>query len=127
MEFLPDDPPYAWRYHAKCADGSNYPEVVVGDIHYEAGKTNTELFFPPRDRALYKTIADAAKDMCYGRDGRGECPVRKECLLEALKNGEQHGIFGGKSHRERAAMLRRKEATHPEMPLKEYLRTPEGR
>lgn len=115
------DPPHAWRYDAKCAKDESYPEVVVGEIHYEAGHNNTELFYPPRDRALYKTVADAAKGMCYGRDGLGECPVRKICLLEALADNEVHGIFGGKSHRERAAMVRRRDARFPEMTMKEYI------
>jgi hypothetical protein len=50
-------------------------------------------FFPPRDKALYKPIADKAKAICWGKDGRPPCPVRKECLKEALINEELHGIF----------------------------------
>lgn len=121
LEFDPNDPPHAWRYHAKCARPEVYPEVKVGEIHYEAGKVQTELFFPPRARALYATVADAAKAICYGRDGLGECPVRRTCLMYALGNDERHGISGGKSHRERAAMVRRQQAKHPEMTIEEYV------
>jgi WhiB family redox-sensing transcriptional regulator len=81
--------PWAWRYEAKCRG------------------EDTELFFPPRDKELYKPIADSAKAICWGRDGRPECPVRKECLKEAIKNDELHGIFGGMSHRERNALKRK--------------------
>ena len=65
------------------------------------------MFFPPRDKALYKPIADKAKAICWGKDGRPPCPVRKECLKEALINEEMHGIFGGLSHRERNAVERK--------------------
>jgi hypothetical protein len=33
--------------------------------------------------------------------------VRKECLLYADKMDEQHGIWGGMSHRERSAFKRK--------------------
>ena len=56
-----DDPDWTWRYEAKCRG------------------EDTEMFFPPRDKALYKPIADKAKAICWGKDGRPPCPVRKEC------------------------------------------------
>ena len=84
-----DDPSWTWRYEAKCRG------------------EDTELFFPPRDKALYKPIADKAKAICLGKDGRPACPVRQECLKEAIMNEEQHGIFGGMSHRERNAVSRK--------------------
>lgn len=88
MDFK-DDPTWSWRYDAKCRG------------------EDTEIFFPPRDKALYKPIADRAKAICWGRDGRPPCPVRKECLREAILNDELHGIFGGMSHRERNAAVRK--------------------
>lgn len=84
-----DDPDWTWRYEAKCRG------------------EDTEMFFPPRDKALYKPIADKAKAICWGKDGRPPCPVRKECLKEAILNDELHGIFGGLSHRERNAAQRK--------------------
>ena len=86
-----DNPPWAWRYDAKCKG------------------EDTEIFFPPRDKALYKPIADKAKAICWGKDGKSACPVRKQCLSEAVNNDELHGIFGGMSHRERNAMKRKYE------------------
>jgi len=80
---------WSWRYEAKCKG------------------EDTEMFFPPRDKALYKPIADAAKAICYGRDGRPACPVKDKCLKEAIKDDELHGIFGGMSHRERNALKRK--------------------
>lgn len=87
------EPEWSWRYDAKCRG------------------EDTEIFFPPRDKALYKPIADKAKAICWGRDGRPPCPVRRECLVEALENDELHGIFGGMSHRERNAFVRKIERT----------------
>ena len=80
-----------WRLEAKCAD------------------YDPELWYPPRDKTKYPVIAKQAKDICYGRDGKPECPVRIECLLFADKNDETFGIWGGMSHRERNALTRKAE------------------
>lgn len=88
-----------WMSEAKCSE-----LLPDGEYVYDP-----EWWFPPRDKSLYKPIADKAKGICYGRDGRGECPVRKECLLFADENEYTHGIFGGMSHRERAALKRKAE------------------
>ena len=90
-----------WENHAKCQG------------------LDTEFWFPPRDKAKYKDIADKAKAICLGKDGKPECPVRKECLLYALKMDEQHGIWGGLSHRERNALQRK--ATRNKMSVKEWI------
>jgi hypothetical protein len=68
---------------------------------------NTELWYPPRDKTKYKKIAEVSKAVCFGKDGLPECPVRKECLLYSEKMDEQHGIWGGMSHRERNALKRK--------------------
>jgi hypothetical protein len=67
------------------------------------------MWFPPRDKDLYKVIANEAKSICLGKDGLPECPVRVACLLYAEGNDEQHGIWGGLSHRERNALKRKAE------------------
>lgn len=99
-----DDPEWAWRYEAKCRG------------------VDTELFFPPRDKTLYTSIADQAKAVCLGTNGEPACSVRKQCLTEAINNDELHGIWGGLSHRERNAMIRK--YTNAGMTLKEWLETP---
>lgn len=42
------------------------------------------------------------KQMC------GTCPVRTECLAEALDNRIEWGVWGGMTERERRALLRRR-------------------
>lgn len=37
-----------------------------------------------------------------------ECPVAPECLEYALENRIDHGVWGGKSERERRRILRRR-------------------
>ena len=91
-----------WRYDAKCRG------------------YDTEMWFPPRDKDKYKPIADKAKAICFGKDGLPECPVRIQCLLYAEYGDEQHGIWGGLSHRERNA-LSRKAAKHGQT-LAEWVR-----
>lgn len=40
------------------------------------------------------------------------CPVKRECLAEALDNRIEYGVWGGMTERERRALLRR----HPNVP-----------
>lgn len=54
-----------------------------------------ELFFPERGEDT-----GTAKAIC------ASCSVRAECLEYALENGEQFGIWGGKSERQRRGLRR---------------------
>jgi len=84
-----EEPDYAWRYQARCSG------------------EDTDLFYPPRDKEQYKIIAAKAKTFCFGETGKNHCPVRKECLWDAVSRDEPHGIWGGLSHRERNALVRK--------------------
>lgn len=86
------------------------------------GGDDPDIFFPPRDKELYKKIATEAKKYCLGPNGKSPCPVRAECLWYAIENDEQHGIFGGMSHRERNALVRKWSRNFKsEMTLEEYI------
>ena len=99
-----DEPDYAWRYKARCSG------------------QDTDMFYPPRDKEQYKTIATQAKTFCLGETGKNPCPVRFECLWEAVKTEEPHGIWGGLSHRERNALLRKwQKRFKKKMTLKEFI------
>lgn len=48
------------------------------------------LFFPE-----FGDTGDEAKAVC------AECPVKIECLQHAIATGEEHGVWGGTSERQR--------------------------
>lgn len=48
------------------------------------------------------TVQNRAKAVCTG------CPVRTECLADALDNRVEWGVWGGMTERERRALLRRR-------------------
>jgi hypothetical protein len=98
------EPEWSWRYDAKCLTQDTTYIYTDEDGEPQVG----DIFYPPRDKALYKPIADKAKAICWGTgDGDPECPVRKECLLYAEQMEDTHGIWGGLSHRERSHLLRK--------------------
>ncbi|HEY9410712.1 MAG TPA: WhiB family transcriptional regulator [Jiangellaceae bacterium] len=59
------------------------------------GSEPDELFVPG-------AAQNRAKAVCLG------CPVRTECLADALDNRTEFGIWGGMTERERRALLRRR-------------------
>ena len=103
---LPHDDDYMWMDDASCA----------------AKGVDPEIFYPPRDKDLYRKQADEAKSYCYGSVGKPSCPVRQRCLWQAINTDEQHGIWGGMSHRERNAFVRKWQRQYKsKMTLKEYI------
>lgn len=55
------------------------------------------LFYP---EVADRPTAAAARAVCAG------CPVRLECLAYALRNGEEYGIWGGTTERDRRLIRR---------------------
>jgi WhiB family redox-sensing transcriptional regulator len=73
----------------------------------------TNLFYPPRDRRVYRGVANEAKALCWGTgENDPPCPVRMDCLLDALGKEDPHGIWGGLSHRERRHLKRKYDGAH---------------
>ena len=66
-------------------------------------------FYPDRDAAAYTPAASRAKAVCRGEDGQPVCPVLLECLAFGLLTGDDFGIWGGLSPRERNALRRSKD------------------
>ena len=64
---------------------------------FEAGRPTSELFFPERGASTRP-----ATEMC------NECSVKDECLSYALETGQNHGIWGGLTARQRRLLLARK-------------------
>lgn len=54
-----------------------------------------EIWFPARGESTHE-----AKLICR------MCPVQTECLQHAIRYGEKHGIWGGRSERERRGFRR---------------------
>ena len=95
---------HAWREFAACAGA------------------DTELFYPPRDKNKYSEIASQAKVYCNGDKDEPPCPVRAECFWFAVITDEQHGIWGGMSHRERNAFVRKWQKQYKgKLTLKEFV------
>lgn len=103
------EPAHSWRYTAKCMD------------------IDTDIFYPPRDRRLYKPIADKAKSICWGTgEGDPPCPVRSKCLWYAISMEDTHGIWGGMSHRERSHLQRKWEKSKKTKTLKQFILEHDG-
>ena len=56
----------------------------------------------PDDLFVTGAAQNRAKAVCQG------CPVRTECLADALDNRVEFGVWGGMTERERRALLRRR-------------------
>lgn len=81
-------PSMAWRDRARCLE------------------EDPELFFPVGEKEPALLQTEEAKLVC------GQCEVRGDCLLWALRVGEDHGVWGGLSADERRALRRRNEERH---------------
>lgn len=60
-----------------------------------------DIFYPVGDGAYAREMTEIAKQACLS------CPVRAECLRQALETGEQYGIWGGMTPEERRDLARR--------------------
>jgi WhiB family redox-sensing transcriptional regulator len=99
------DVDFSWHHEAECS-----------------GIEDPDIFYPPRDKDLYKKIAEEAKEYCFGNGETKPCPVRLNCLWDAIRTEEAHGIWGGLSHRERNALVRKWQRSYRhKMTLKEYI------
>lgn len=77
-------PPTNWRDRAACLE------------------EDPELFFPIGAKEPALRQVEEAKYVC------ARCDVRTDCLLWALKAGEDYGVWGGLSEEERRALRGRR-------------------
>jgi len=70
---------FDWRRSAACRD------------------VDAEVFFPVDDLDVRPSAAAAAQAICHG------CPVVADCLAAAIANGDDDGVFGGMTPRQRRA------------------------
>lgn len=97
-----------WEKRAKCMQVVD-DERDLAEQEDRDPQITTDTWYPPRDRSQYRPIAIVAKAVCKGKDGRAPCPVRTDCLRTAIATDEPFGIWGGMSHRERNALVRKAE------------------
>lgn len=73
------------------------PQIMAPDWSAaRCSQADPEAWFPPpRSNA-----GTAAKQVC------ARCPIQPECLAWAVATGQTHGIWGGKSERERRPLRR---------------------
>lgn len=64
-------------------------------------ETDPDLWFPVGDSGPAQRQTEQAKVLCR------QCPIRQECLDNALSNRIDYGIWGGFSPAERRAILAR--------------------
>lgn len=64
-------------------------------------RLDPDIFYPVGDGAYAREMTGIAKQACLS------CPVRAECLRQALETGEQYGIWGGMTPEERRDLARR--------------------
>jgi WhiB family redox-sensing transcriptional regulator len=79
--FIPAEP---WREDAACLD------------------VDPDMFFPTRGD---HQAAEQARDFCTAR-----CSVTADCLEYALRTGQDIGIWGGTTSRQRSALRRKRKA-----------------
>ena len=63
----------------------------------QAGCRNTD----PDALFVQGAAQNRAKALCFG------CPVRAECLADALDNQIEYGVWGGMTERQRRAVLKK--------------------
>ncbi len=66
-----------------------------------------ELWFPSADNDEKKSMYSAAR---YAKSVCAKCPLITPCLLTAVANKEEYGIWGGSSPRDRRAIRSKAQA-----------------
>lgn len=83
-----------FRSQGRCRDSS----MLVQDWATQAACRAQK----PDDLFVRGAEQNQAKRVCAG------CPVRTECLIEALDNEIEWGVWGGMTERERRALIKRR-------------------
>ena len=78
------------------------PRPVTGDALQDWTARSACKSADPDELFVTGAAQNRAKAVCMG------CPVRTECLADALDNRVEFGVWGGMTERERRALLRRR-------------------
>ena len=82
-------------------------QSMRGDMKHGVQDRTPIFFIPLEIKSNTKQLLQRLKTFCLGETGKNPCPVRAECLWDAVSREEPHGIWGGLSHRERNALVRK--------------------
>lgn len=74
--------------------------ALAEDLHWQARAACSNV--EPDSLFVQGAAQREARAVCQG------CPVRLECLADALDSGTEFGVWGGLTERERRAMRRRR-------------------
>lgn len=86
---MADEEPVSWQSYAKCSWLTTEGKIGPGVMFQETG-----------------VGAERAKKLCWGTGDGVECPVRLECLTQAIVENEIFGVWGGAGQRERVRIRR---------------------
>lgn len=103
---------YDWMNRARCrgADPAIFhPLDMREDLPPKSRRKGRTGRDQSEKNPQYALRVAAAKEICWGTNGEGECPVRKQCLEWALEHNEKEGVWGGASERERRKERRRRQ------------------
>lgn len=78
---------------------SNWNEIVEDAL---CAQVDPELFFPTAIGPSYLPAVRLALAICV------ECPIKLQCLEHALEVGEDYGIWGGTTPKERHELTRQR-------------------
>ncbi|MDQ6649943.1 MAG: WhiB family transcriptional regulator [Actinomycetota bacterium] len=78
------------------------PTLDSDTLTYDWSATAACRSTDPDELFVQGAAQNRAKIVCQG------CPVRIECLADALDNRVEFGVWGGMTERERRALLRRR-------------------
>jgi WhiB family redox-sensing transcriptional regulator len=83
--------------------------MATWEEHAACRGEDTNLFFPDGHRGEFVVEIEKAKAICRA------CPVRENCLIEALNSPEKYGIWGGLDENERGLLRRNdRRRRHPQ-------------
>lgn len=85
--------PTGWMSEAACA------KRQMADLHFPDAQVGVVESYSP---GLLRTQVLEAKAVCR------ECPVSHQCLVQAIRRQERHGIWGGLTPEERVKFFKRR-------------------
>lgn len=105
-----DDTPFRSRPTQRAGWGLVAPQIF-GAAHYQPPQQHERPACAGTDPdAFFPTIYTAPWAVRIARRVCASCPMTAECLDAALQRGEQYGIWGGTTPKQRQRIMRQRRA-----------------